>query len=231
MTPEHKTVARRSLLLKDCPPAIAEEVMARGTVRHVARGATILTPESRADDVFVVLSGWAKLFRITARGGEAVIDVLGPSRSLGEVAALRGERYLVHAEAVTDCALLKIPATAFNGLLGSCTEIRAALLASTLHHLEALVGQVEALKVCSGAQRAAQFILSLVPDTCGRACTVRLPYDKALIAGQVGLSPESLSRAFRRLRAEGVRVHRREVRVDDVPALAAYAEFREAAWA
>ena len=111
--------------------------------------------------------------------------------------------------------------------MDGCPEARGALMGNTLHQVQRLVGQVEALKMCTGAQRAAQFILSLVPEGRRGACKVQLPYDKALIAGQVGLSPESLSRAFRRLREQGVRVQRREVTVDDVASLAAYAGVRE----
>ncbi|MGR3792977.1 Crp/Fnr family transcriptional regulator [Vannielia sp. SX4] len=203
------------------------KVIASGSTRQLVRGARIFTRDSPADDLFIVLTGWVKLYRVTAGGGEAVIDVIGPGRSIGNSAALEAERYLAHAEAVTPCALLKIPADALLALVDSCPEARAALRANTLSQVQALVGQVEALKMRSGAQRAAQFILSLVPEGSQGSRTVRLPYDKALIAGQVGLSPESLSRAFRRLREQGVRVQRRDVLVNDLGALAAYAEVRE----
>ncbi|MBS8226456.1 Crp/Fnr family transcriptional regulator [Vannielia litorea] len=227
MKHEQNHVALRSLLLRNCPRPMAEKAVASGSTRHYARGATIFTPHRKADDLFIVLSGWVKLYRVMAGGGEAIIDVLGPARSIGNTAALRAPRYLAHAEAVTDCTLLKIPAAALFELMDGCPEARGALMANTLHQVQRLVGQVEALKMCTGAQRAAQFILSLVPEGRRGACKVQLPYDKALIAGQVGLSPESLSRAFRRLREQGVRVQRREVTVDDVASLAAYAGVRE----
>jgi hypothetical protein len=59
---------------------------------------------------------------------------------------------------------------------------------------EALVGQIEQFKAQSSAQRVAEFLASLcvVEDGAG---TVTLPYDKALIAGRLGMKPESLSRS------------------------------------
>jgi hypothetical protein len=46
-----------------------------------------------------------------------------------------------------------------------------------------------------------------------------LPYDKVLIAGRLGLTPESLSRAFARLRSIGVVVDASHVVVKDVAKL------------
>ena len=64
------------------------------------------------------------------------------------------------------------------------------------------------------------FLVSLCPngqDGCQDArqdvCAVALPYDKTLIAGRLGLKPESLSRAFAKLRSVGVHVHAAHVEV------------------
>ena len=46
-----------------------------------------------------------------------------------------------------------------------------------------------------------------------------LPYDKAVLAGALGMAPEALSRAFPALRAQGVEVRGREILVSDPDAL------------
>ncbi len=78
--------------------------------------------------------------------------------------------------------------------------------------------QVEQLKAQSGIQRVAEFLASLCPSTAG-SHTIALPYDKALIAGRLGLKPESLSRAFAKLRAVGVEVRASHVVVNEVTKL------------
>jgi hypothetical protein len=50
-------------------------------------------------------------------------------------------------------------------------------------------------------------------------CAFALPYDKNLIAGQLGLKPESLSRAFAKLRSVGVVVDASRVVVEDLAKL------------
>ena len=67
---------------------------------------------------------------------------------------------------------------------------------------------VEQLKAQTGVQRVAEFLASLTTADAG-TCTIALPYDKSLIAGRLGLKPESLSRAFAKLRSSGFMSTRR----------------------
>ena len=98
--------------------------------------------------------------------------------------------------------------------------------------------QVEQLKAQSGVQRVAEFLASLAPVENGSR-VIALPYDKVLIAARLGLKPESLSRAFAKLRSVGVAVHASHVAVSDVGKLGQLATderaairgaFRDARW-
>jgi CRP-like cAMP-binding protein len=61
---------------------------------------------------------------------------------------------------------------------------------------------------------------------------VVLPYDKVLIAGRLGMKPESLSRAFARLKDQGVVIRQNLAAIADVGALRDYVEEDPArAWA
>ena len=51
---------------------------------------------------------------------------------------------------------------------------------------------------------------------------VNLPYEKALIAKRLGMTPESLSRALFKLRPLGVSVNQENVSIADVAALRRY---------
>jgi CRP-like cAMP-binding protein len=92
------------------------------------------------------------------------------------------------------------------------------MIASTSQHLHHLVQQVEQLKAQSGVQRVAEFLASLCPIDHGSSM-IALPYDKVLIAARLGLKPESLSRAFAKLRTVGVEVRASHVAIRDVARL------------
>ncbi|PWE34333.1 cyclic nucleotide-binding protein [Maritimibacter sp. 55A14] len=225
-----ETTARRSILLGTIPPDIADQLMGRAHVREFARGETIFVQEEHAHSVFVVLEGWIKLYRIAQNGSEAVVGVFKSGDSFGEAVAFRNDAYPVTAEAVSDCRLLQIRADIVLEMMRSRPEICTAMLAATFRHLQELVRQIEQLKARSGAQRVAEFMLELCPVETG-ACTVTLPFDKVLLAGRLGMKPESLSRAFGRLKGAGVQISRERAAIADVERLRDYAEQdRAEAW-
>ena len=230
MNPEFLSIARKSLLLSSATPAVADEIIAKAHVVNFERGTTIFLHGERAEAMFIVVEGWVKLYRIAPSGAEAVVGVFTRGRSFGEAVALRHAAYPVSAEAVTDCTLIRIEADVMLRLLQETPGLAVAMLSATFVHLNALVEQIEALKAQTGAQRVAEFLLELATCAAG-GCTVTLPYDKVLIAGRLGMKPESLSRAFAKLRRHGVTVRQNQALISDVDRLRAYAqEDPAAAW-
>lgn len=223
-------VAKQSILFSSLPEDLADGLIERAIVHSYDRGETIFLQDEPAAAVHIVLEGWAKLFRISANGSEAVVGVFPRGRSFGEAAAFQEDVYPVTAEAVTDCRLLQVRAAMILEEMKSHPEICTAILAATFKHLHSLVEQVEHLKAHSGAKRVAEFLLELCPVNEG-ACAVTLPYDKILIAGHLGMKPESLSRAFLRLRETGIRVKQNHAAIADVERLRKYVEEdRASAW-
>ncbi|MGO9005665.1 MAG: Crp/Fnr family transcriptional regulator [Beijerinckiaceae bacterium] len=197
------------------------------TVEHIIAPATavmlrphewIVRQGDPATAFFIVIDGWVKLYRNTASGDETVIDIMTKGESFAEAVAFTGNRYLATAEAVTEARVGRIPADHIVRCIRQSPDIALAMLASTSQHMHHLVQQVEQLKAQSGVQRVAEFLVSLSSAERGH-CALVLPYDKVLIAGRLGLTPESLSRAFARLRAIGVVVDASHVVVRDVAKL------------
>jgi CRP-like cAMP-binding protein len=188
------STAKEAVLFASLPDDLAETLFQRATVYACRRGQTLFVQGAVAEAAFVVLEGWVKLFRITPSGAEAVVGVF---------TAFQGDAYPVTAEAVTDGRLLQVRASILLGLMKERPELCVAMLSATLRHLHSLVAQVEQLKAHTGAQRVAEFLLDLCTVDTG-SCTLKLPYDKTLIAGRLGMMPQSLSRSFNRLREIGV---------------------------
>ena len=216
-------IAKQSILFASLPGDLADTLLERAATHSYDHGATIFLQGEPAASVHIVLEGWVKLFRLSPNGAEAVVGIFTKGRSFGEAVAFRGDVYPVTAEAVTDCRLLQVRAALILETMKSRPEIATAIVASTFRHLHSLVGQIEQLKAHTGAQRVAEFLLELCPVEEG-ACAVTLPYDKILIAGRLGMQPESLSRAFARLRGTGVMVRQNHAAIADVEKLRNYVE-------
>lgn len=228
--PNDIATASGAVLFSGLPQELTAAILRQSLCRNYARGETIFVQGDIAENFYVVLNGWVKLFRITPTGAEAIVGVFTKGRSFGEPVALEGMPYPVTAEAVTDARLLLVRANTLSTMMRERPEVAMAIVASTFRHLHALVSQVEQLKVHTGAQRVAEFLLELCDSNEG-ACTITLPYDKTLIAGRLGMQPQSLSRAFNRLEKLGVKISHNMASIADIGKLRQYMqEDRSAPW-
>lgn len=191
------------------------------------QGYVLFTQGEPADAFYVVLQGWIKVYRLTSAGAEAVVGIFTKGQSFAEAAAISGNVYPASGEAVTDIRVLKLSAKRLYERIREAPDIGLAMLASTSQHLHLLVRQIETLKAHTGAQRIAEFLLELAPVQNG-SCVVELPYDKVLIAARLGMKPESLSRAFHKLKLFGVEIKQRSAEIRSMRELRELAEMERA---
>lgn len=204
-------------------PQCCEALAEAAHVHEVDKGSTLFLQGERAHTVQFVVDGWVKLYRVAPFGGEAIIRLQSRGRSLEEMAALKGVTHGLSAEAVTDSTILSIDAATFRRIAATQACLSAALLQAVIDHADALTDDLEQMKVRNGVQRVALFLLALAGTQRGSA-HLRLPYEKHLIAGSLGMKPESLSRALARLKAQGVKVQDAEVQIADLNALRDFAQ-------
>jgi CRP-like cAMP-binding protein len=223
LTPDDLDIVSRIAVFAGLKPETRGRLIAPATMITLKHGHPLFRQGDPAAAFFIVVEGWIKLYRITVAGEEAVIHVLTKGESLAEAVAFTGARYPATAEAVSNARVVRIPADHVVRCIREVPDIALAMIASTSSHLRQLVQQVEQLKAQSGIQRVAEFLASLCPATPGPH-TIALPYDKALIAGRLGLKPESLSRAFAKLRSLGVEVRASHVVVKEVNKLRSVAD-------
>ncbi|TDK44480.1 Crp/Fnr family transcriptional regulator [Antarcticimicrobium luteum] len=214
----HEEIARNSVLLRSLPDQHVEPLLSRAICHRYDRGETLFLQDEPADAIHIVLEGWVKLYRVTPNGNEAVVSVFTRGESFGEAVALRRLPYPVSAEAATSAEVLHLPTSVLVDLIKRDAEVGLSILSSTFIHLHSLVAQLEQLKAQTGAQRVAEFLLDLCACDDG-GCVVKMPYDKVLIAGRLGMKPESLSRAFARLKRSGVTIEKSRARIESIERL------------
>ena len=213
-----RPVVTSLLLFERLDLATVARLLHGARVARVERGTMLFAQGDPADRLFAVLDGWVKLVRETKSGQESVIGVFGRGESFAEAAIFQGGRFPVDAVVVEHARLLVIPAQRFLGHLREQPEIAFNILAAMSRHLQALIQQIEQLSTRTTVERVAGFLVTLA-DGQDRSATLRLPLDKALIAGRLGMRPETFSRALARLRIQGVDETDGEIKVADMPRL------------
>lgn len=220
-------IALAAQIFRGAPKESVLPLLAKGSIKEAGRGVSIQLQGERAHSFYIVLDGWIKLYRMSSCGNEAVVSVLTRGDSFGESAAIRGEVYATGAETVSAARFLQIDAANLWRAMDDDPLMCRAFLEATLNGNKALVHQLGQLKCNTAAQRIADFLLGLCKDEVG-SCTVVLPYDKVLIAGWLGMKPESLSRAFRRLEPYGVKIIKDRATIKSIERLMAFADEQSA---
>jgi CRP-like cAMP-binding protein len=191
-------------------------------VRAFPRGASLFIQGDPATRFFVVLDGWVRLTRHTPDGNEMTVALFGKGDSIAEAAILQSGRFPVNGQVVEPSRLLVIPADSFLARLRESTELCLNMMAAMARRLHGFLQQLEQVSTRSTTERVALFLLRLARQETG-ACTIELPLDKSFIAARLGMQPETLSRAFAKLRQHGVEVNGGTVTIADMRGLRALA--------
>lgn len=212
---------RKMSLFKGLDDEAFGRLLCHAKVQKVARNEVIFVEGEPAAQLFLVLNGWIKLWRQSEDGHESVIGVFAEGESFAEAAIFDQKGYPVSAIAADDSRLLAISAASVLREFRKNPDYAINVVADLSRHMRLLVRQIEQLSVSSSTERLARFLVKLCPKDAEEA-VVRFPVEKALIAGRLGMQPETLSRGLAKLRKIGVNTKGSMVTIDDVEALRKY---------
>lgn len=192
------------------------------TVRVVKLGARQMLFQ-RGDPArhwYVVLEGTIKLAILAPNGQEKVVERLTPGQSFGEALMfMSAPAYPLAAISIDDSQVLAVPNTEIVSVLKESPEACFRMMAELSRRLHGLVREVEEVTLASARLRLVRYLTDLA-DGRGGAVEVTLPETKQLLASQLAMKPETLSRIFRALTDEGLlAVDGRSIRIADVQRL------------
>ena len=170
--------------------------------RQLAAGQALFSQGDRAEAFFIVRSGAMKLFRVSPQGTEKIMRLVRGGQSFAESVLFSDPpRYPVHAQAAEDSGLLAIEREAYLRLLRESFDTCRAVMAQMTQRIYAHWNEIEALSLHGAMPRVAHYLLEQLASQ--GSPTLRLPLPKVQIAAQLGLAPETLSRALRKLTEGG----------------------------
>jgi CRP-like cAMP-binding protein len=175
-----------------------------GAVRMTyGRGSTLFRRGDAAERYFLVLSGRIVLHYDDPGDPLGTSRVVGPGEVVADASICAVGTYPVTAQALADTETLAMDAAPLRRLLEERFDLMVNVLGGMSAGLRELVRQIGEIKMKTAAQRVALYLVRLAPCRAGPA-EVRLPHEKKLLASQLGMKPETLSRALARLHSLGV---------------------------
>lgn len=200
------------------------DLLKHARIVHHAKGSHIFMQGEQATRFYIVLDGWVKLFKGNADGQESVLQVMRTGEPLLETVIFSNTPFPVNAQAVEQVTLLSIPASILRDRLQSNKQLAANMLSTVAGRSQALISQFEQLTLKTVTQRVGWFLLKLFLESGTNSTTLKLPYDKSLIAGFLGMKPETFSRALQTLKDQGIDIDRNAISLPGVFALCDYCD-------
>jgi CRP-like cAMP-binding protein len=222
----HQYFLRSIPLFKGLSPAALQELLAHSRAMRYGRHEPVFRIGEPARYFYIVVSGWVKLYRETRDGHEAVLGVSGTRDVFGKTAVLSHGAHSYNAEAVSETTMLLVSKIFIQHMLQHHTEydhFLSHLLEAGLRDWSQRELHIEHLAQLTASQRVACFLLRSCGGMAQGETHLMLPYEKALLAGHLGMSAETFSRAIGRLASLGVEAKQgHEVIIHDIDALRHY---------
>ncbi|NWJ26937.1 Crp/Fnr family transcriptional regulator [Rhizobium sp. RM] len=187
--------------------------VASATARHI-----IFKEGESAQHFYCVLTGYVRLYRLDRHGREADIRICGPGDTFNECLIFGSDSYRFNAQAAETTTLARFDLERIRFLVDQEPAIAKAIMRCLSNNA---LGSMECIandRLQTAPQRVAHYLVTHGPRDAA-SFSLRLPFQKSLLAGKLGLAPEALSRAFSSLKKAGVTVRGRIVQVNDVAAL------------
>lgn len=173
----------------------------------IASGAELVGDMETVDHYSNVLAGVVKLTKTLSDGRQQIVGLQFAPDFLGR--PFKSES-AVNAEAATDVSLCSFPKAAIERMMKQSPELEHRLLRQTLKELDEARDWMLTLGRKTASEKVASFLLLIanhIDPTLGegeKKVAFDLPLTRADIADFLGLTIETVSRQFTKLRADGV---------------------------
>ena len=177
------------------------EICALSRVRSLEKDETLFREGDRCDGFFVVQRGVICVHRVSASGKVQVIHIFHAGDSFAEAALTSEDGYPASARALAPSAVILIPKTEFMALLRRRPELGLRMVASMSRHLREVVGLLDDLTLKNAEARCINWLLRHRPSPYSREpFKIELEHPKRIMAAELNLASETLSRTLSKLR-------------------------------
>lgn len=218
MKPSDLELLRASPLFRDLPGDVIERVTRGAFVQTLPKGAVLFSEGDEAEFLHVILAGRVALTGHNAESIETVVEFFDAGDVFVAPAVLLRQPYLLSARISVDARLLMLPGEKSREHLAREGAFAEAMALTLARYWRLFVTQIKDLKLRSAPQRLAGYLLDQTEGHHGPV-KFRLVEERRMLAARLGMTPESLSRAFAQLRELGVGGGGYDVTIQDPAAL------------
>ena len=215
---ETKQLLKEHILFSGIPDELVDRIISKSRIIKRKNGETLYSPHDQCRSMTFLLTGRLRMEKLLPNGKVVVLNNLEPGACLSEACAFLGKPYPVWVVAAGEVTVLNIPIETISELSGN-NPFSAGLFMTLSQKLFRLQEKLELLSVSSAEQRVALYIMRLAGEDYEGEFS--LPGTKTAIAGEMGLSRETVSRVFSAFLDRGILTDmgRGAYRIEDIEEL------------
>ncbi|MGB0748164.1 MAG: Crp/Fnr family transcriptional regulator [Magnetospiraceae bacterium] len=206
-------------LFRDLTQRQMVDILQSATVTTYSAPGLLFNQGDKATFLYVLLEGMVSISIYHADGRQALIDTVRPVNCFAEAAAFLFGYYPATAEFTAKTRVLAIPVEDLKTTMINDPDLGHSMLRSLAEWERHLTQQLRSLRFFPPVKRLISFLSTMLPADARGPHTVSLPFDKKVLARNLGITPESLSRLFSRLAEAGVETKGKLVFIQDVDVL------------
>jgi CRP-like cAMP-binding protein len=199
-------------------PEARQRVIAAAVPRTFRKGQLLWVENDPGESLIVLKRGSVMVFKTSPTGERAVLSVMRPGFTIGEVALLDGAPRSASAEALEDCSALALSRAAFIELVHANPRILDAVMRSLGSLIRRLTDQNADHVFLDLPGRVAKTLVRLAGETTAPMVTIEL--NQSQLAEMAGGSRQSVNQAIGSFASRGwLRTEGRRIVVTDLAAL------------
>ncbi|NMM37619.1 MAG: Crp/Fnr family transcriptional regulator [Glaciimonas sp.] len=180
---------------------------------------SIVSHGDAANGAFWIVYGQVKIVLHTKQGTEKILEILGQNTCFGLGEMLLGSPHIALIKTTTEAMLLHVDRTAIMRVAAQNFDFSRELMTCVGRQFYSLVRDIETYSQ-SAKQRLAEYLLRQSRREI--SADIELVAKKSLIASRLSLTPETLSRLFHDLSAEGlIAISGRRIKILDFERMSA----------
>jgi CRP/FNR family transcriptional regulator, cyclic AMP receptor protein len=204
---EFANLLRQVTIFRDLPPEVIGDLAGRVRPRTVEAGSIIVSAEEPGDSLFVIARGKVKVVLYGETGREIILSILRAGDFFGEMSLLDRQPRSANVVAVEDADLLSLDREAFEKHLSGHPSTALAILAEMsrrLRHADEVIGNLALLDVYGRVARTIRDLANSQGEPVDGGLLVRERPTQQEIAGLIGTSRETVSRALSEFTRRGL---------------------------
>lgn len=182
-----------------------ERLIRTAHIVSISRGEFLFQQGDDASCFYFVISGCIKLFRNLPDGTEKIFGLAADGQSFAEALMFKSQNtYPVSAQAAESTELICFPCEEYMEMVRSNSKLSLALLGDLSVRLKDRLEEIEVLSLKNSTHRVIRYFMARMILLSDNQSEFLLPVAKRLIAAQLSIQPETLSRIIHKLVDEGI---------------------------